>query len=225
MSSLKSLEKLVLSGCLQLANLPENIWEINFLKELDLSRTGIRQPFERNFSALSWLFSQKQLNLSRFYVLEGIRLNIGLVSPSSLKYLTLSWNKFITLPATINQLSKLETLDLCQCDQLRELPELPSTGLLCRKTEYETYTKRKEDRSRTEFQLIIPGSKIPQWLTHRSVENSISIVLPPNWCNSRWMGFALCACLYASYMPTTVEVFGKTSGLGARVMALVGCSY
>ena len=127
MGSLKSLEKLVLSGCLQLANLPENIWEINCLKELDLSRTGIRQPFERNFSALSWLFSQKQLNLSRFSVLEGIRLNIGLVSPSSLKYLTLSWNKFVTLPATINQLSKLETLDLCQCDQLRELPELPST--------------------------------------------------------------------------------------------------
>ena len=93
-------------------------------------------------------------------------------------------------------------------------------GLLSRKTEYETYTKRKEDRSRTEFQLIIPGSKIPQWLTHRSVENSISIVLPPNWSNSRWMGFALCACLYASYMPTTVEAFGKTTGLRARVIAL-----
>ena len=126
MGSLKSLEKLVLSGCLQLANLPENIWEINCLKELDLSRTGLRQTLERNFSASSWLFSQK-LNFSRFYVLEGIRLNIGLVSSSSLKYLTLSWNKFVTLPATINQLSKLETLDLCQCDQLRELPELPST--------------------------------------------------------------------------------------------------
>ena len=126
MSSLKSLEKLVLSGCLQLANLPENIWEINCQKELDLSRTGLRQPFERNFSALSSLFSQK-LNLSRFSVLEGIRLNIGLVSSSSLKCLTLSWNKFVTLPATINQLSKLETLDLRQCDQLRELPELPST--------------------------------------------------------------------------------------------------
>lgn len=93
-------------------------------------------------------------------------------------------------------------------------------GLRCRKTEYETYTKSKEDRSRFEFQLIIPGSIIPRWLTHRSVENSISIVLPPNWSNSRWMGFALCACLYASYMPTTVEAFGKTSGLRVRVMAL-----
>ena len=52
------------------------------------------------------------------------------------------------------------------------------------------------------------------------MENSISIVLPPNWSNSRWMGFALCACLYASYMPTTVEAFGKTTGLRARVIAL-----
>ena len=93
-------------------------------------------------------------------------------------------------------------------------------GLLCRKAGFETNTKRKEGGSTTEFQLIIPGSKIPQWLTHRSVENSISIVLPPNWSNSRWMGFALCACLYASYMPTTVEAFGKTTGLRARVIAL-----
>ncbi|KAL4594326.1 hypothetical protein ACB092_12G012300 [Castanea dentata] len=260
MGSLKSLEKLVLSGCSQLANLPEKIWEINCLKELDLSRTGLRQPFKRDFSA--W---------SSFSVLEEIRLNIGHVSSSSLKYLALSRNKFVTLPATINQLSKLETLDLCQCDQLRELPELPSTvrylnargcyslesspailktsssfrphsllgqhdesksevaftilnrylqGLLCRKTEYEPYTKRKEDRSRFEFQLIIPGSKIPQWLTHKSVENSIRIVLPPNWSNSRWMGFALCACLCAPYMPTTVEAFGMTSGLRVRVMTL-----
>ena len=44
--------------------------------------------------------------------------------------------------------------------------------------------------SKTESQIIVPS-----WLTHQSVENSISIELPSNWCNSKWMGFALWASL------------------------------
>ena len=53
-----SLEKLVLSGCLKLANLPQNLWIIKYLKELDLSGTGISEvpsstgctePLESNF--------------------------------------------------------------------------------------------------------------------------------------------------------------------------------
>ncbi|XP_065616440.1 TMV resistance protein N isoform X2 [Quercus suber] len=247
MDGLRSLEKLVLSGCSQIVELPENLWKINCLKELDLSRIGLRWPIEK-------MFSNGRL--------------------SSLKYLTLSYTECVTLPASISQLLKLETLDLCYCKQLQSLPELPPTvryinakacyslesstallkmssllqprslfgcqydeskgevaftllnhylqGLLCRKTGFETNTKRKEGGSRTEFQLIIPGSKIPQWLKHRSVTNSVSIVPPPNWCNSRWMGFALCACLYASYSPiiANAEEHGKTSGLRARVIAL-----
>ncbi|KAF3951735.1 hypothetical protein CMV_022645 [Castanea mollissima] len=66
-------------------------------------------------------------------------------------------------------------------------------GLFCQKTEYETATKRKEDGSKTEFQISIPGCLVPRWLTHQSWGNSISVVLPTNWCNSRWMGFTLCA--------------------------------
>ena len=58
---------------------------------------------------------------------------------------------------------------------------------------YETSTKRKDDGSRTEFQIIIPGFYIPRWFTHRRLGNSVRIELPPNWCNSSWMGFALCA--------------------------------
>ena len=70
-------------------------------------------------------------------------------------------------------------------------------GLFCQKTGYETATKRKEDGSKTEFQIIIPGCLVPRWLTHQSWGNSISVVLSPNWCNSRWMGFTLCALFNA----------------------------
>nr|XP_023910806.1 disease resistance protein TAO1-like [Quercus suber] len=243
MDSLRSLKLFCLSGCSKLANLPENLWKIKCLETLALD--GVSQ-------------------------LEEIELN-GIGCLSSLKYLSLSWNNFVTLPAIFSQLSKLETLNLCSCKKLRSVPELPSTmryinmvgccslepspgllrqsslprpysspffrgydessggvaftilkrylqGLLCEKTGYETATKRKEDGSKTEFQILIPGCLVPRWLTHQSRENSIlvppwlthqsrdsrwlthqswersiSVVLPPNWCNSRWMGFTLCA--------------------------------
>ncbi|KAK4575959.1 hypothetical protein RGQ29_026779 [Quercus rubra] len=51
-------------------------------------------------------------------------------------------------------------------------------GLLCCKTDYETCTKRKEDVTITEFQIIVCGFEIPSWLTHLSVGNSISMELP-----------------------------------------------
>jgi hypothetical protein len=68
-------------------------------------------------------------------------------------------------------------------------------GRLSQKAGYETSTKRKEDGSGDKFQLIIPAYEIPRWLTHQRMGNSINIELPPNWCNSRWMRFTLCACL------------------------------
>ena len=87
-------------------------------------------------------------------------------------------------------------------------------GLLCRKTVNETSTKRKEDEgeSITEFQIIIHGFDIPSWLTHQSVGNSISIELPSNWCNCKWMGFAICVSV-------SVIKSGRI-GIRVRVIAL-----
>ncbi|XP_075650238.1 disease resistance protein RPS4B-like [Castanea sativa] len=94
-------------------------------------------------------------------------------------------------------------------------------GLLRSKPGYGTSTKKKKEGSRTEFQIIIPAFEIPRWFTYQRVGNSLSINLPPNWCNSRWMGLALCAKLEGyNYL------FGlnsnKTFGFRARVMALGG---
>ena len=60
-------------------------------------------------------------------------------------------------------------------------------GLLCRKTVYGTASKGEEDGSITEFQIIMPSC-----LTE-IVGNSISIELPSNWYNSKWIGLALWA--------------------------------
>ncbi|XP_024176477.1 disease resistance-like protein DSC1 [Rosa chinensis] len=43
------------------------------------------------------------------------------------------------------------------------------------------------------FQIVIPGSSIPEWFSHQSVGCSVSVSLPAHWNNSRVLGFALCA--------------------------------
>ncbi|KAF3948382.1 hypothetical protein CMV_025613 [Castanea mollissima] len=90
-------------------------------------------------------------------------------------------------------LGKLKSIDLSCGGVAFTILNHYLEGLFCQKLGYETATKRKEDGSKTEFQIIIPGCLVPRWLTHRSWGNSISVVLSPNWCNSRWMGFTLCA--------------------------------
>ena len=48
--------------------------------------------------------------------------------------------------------------------------------------------------------------------------NSVSIDLPPNWCNSRWMGFALCAKLEGYDFLFELNT-NRTFGFRARVIA------
>ncbi|PRQ55290.1 putative TIR domain, P-loop containing nucleoside triphosphate hydrolase [Rosa chinensis] len=47
--------------------------------------------------------------------------------------------------------------------------------------------------NRETFQIVIPGSNIPEWFSHRSVRCYLSVSLPAHWNNSRFLGFALCA--------------------------------
>jgi hypothetical protein len=88
----------------------------------------------------------------------------------------------------------------------------------------ETSTGRREDGSRTAVQIIIPELEIPRWLTcYHWLGNSVSIELPPNWCSSKWMGFALYASFNAISSPSYADEFGnpvKTFGLRACVKAL-----
>ena len=68
----------------KLANLPENLWKLKHLKKLYLS--GMSRLEEMGLTGIRYF--------------------------SSLKYLALADNSFVTLPTSINQLLKLEALDL-----------------------------------------------------------------------------------------------------------------
>ncbi|TQE05271.1 hypothetical protein C1H46_009128 [Malus baccata] len=47
-------------------------------------------------------------------------------------------------------------------------------------------------RSVKQFHTVIPGSYIPEWFSHQSVGNSLTVEIPPHSC-SRVMGIVLCA--------------------------------
>ncbi|KAL5843244.1 hypothetical protein ACOSQ4_009202 [Xanthoceras sorbifolium] len=74
--------------------------------------------------SLAGLFSLKILDLSDCNLLEGA-LPDDLGSLRSLKELKLSNNNFVSLPESINQLSKLKILCLEKCQMLKSIPELP----------------------------------------------------------------------------------------------------
>ncbi|KAJ6884520.1 hypothetical protein NC652_031504 [Populus alba x Populus x berolinensis] len=148
-SGLKSLKRLDVSDCLELKNIPENLGEVETLEEFDASGTSIRQPpasifLLKNLTVLSFngckriavnLTDQVLPSLSGLCFLEELDLracNLGegavpedIGCLSSLRILNLSRNNFVSLPKSINQLSRLEKLALKDCVMLESLPEVP----------------------------------------------------------------------------------------------------
>jgi hypothetical protein len=148
-SGLKSLKRLDVSDCSELKNIPENLGELESLEEFDASGTSIRQPpasifllknlkvlsfngckriavnlTDQVLPSLSGLCSLEELDLRACNLGEGaVPEDIGCLS--SLRSLNLSRNNFVSLPKSINQLSRLEKLALNDCVMLESLPEVP----------------------------------------------------------------------------------------------------
>ncbi|XP_030969430.1 TMV resistance protein N-like [Quercus lobata] len=221
MDSLRSLKFLNLSWCSKLANLPENLRKIKCLERLDL--TGMSQLEEIELNRIGCLSSLKYLSLcchklvtlpaifSQLSKLEVLDLSDcwKLLSVSELPSTTRYINLYHSFPPSYSP-PFFRGYDESSGGVAFTILNRYLQGLFCQKIGYENATKRKEDGSKTEFQIIIPGCSVPRWLTYQSRGNSISVVLSPNWCNSRWMGFTLCA-LFNSFV---------YSGLRARVKAI-----
>ncbi|CAL8988527.1 unnamed protein product [Prunus brigantina] len=43
------------------------------------------------------------------------------------------------------------------------------------------------------YEIVMPGSEIPSWFSHQTLGSSVSVQLPRNWHDNKWMGYALCA--------------------------------
>ncbi|KAJ9141458.1 hypothetical protein P3X46_031995 [Hevea brasiliensis] len=126
---MRSLEELLLSGCSELNEIPEELVELDSLRVFDASGTAINQG--SSISERSPRFSLailphfltvlrlKDCNLSDDVIPGDISLLCSLVM------LKLSGNPIQTLPQSIVSLAWLEFLSLDRCRRLQFLPELP----------------------------------------------------------------------------------------------------
>ncbi|KAB2059692.1 hypothetical protein ES319_A11G324000v1 [Gossypium barbadense] len=276
---MQSLETLILSGCSSLVRFPEINGKMERLKTLDLSGCYRVENFSENLqqaklrSNLSSLFkvfqgrrttpvapvlrlfsgltSLRELKLRDCNLCEG-DIPRDISGLSSLIHFDLSGNNFISIPASLNRLSKLEFLRLSNCMKLKSLPELPksiervsiddcgslevvaSPSEVCNLLDSAFIRaincfKLAENmnalillkkllkafaNSRKRFDIIMPGSEIPEWFdiimpgsgiselfSQQKSDSSIDTIkiLLPIYLrkDSEWIGVA-CCCIFVN---------------------------
>ncbi|RXH85582.1 hypothetical protein DVH24_009403 [Malus domestica] len=205
---MKNLKSLWISGPLAK---PRDDWGL-------LRLFGIRKSDEPCwglvFSSLYHLRCLESLDLVESDLGDGdIPDDIGCLS--SLKRLGLSRNNFVTLPASIKCLSRLESLWLVGCQRLEQLPDLPSNSKLHVYVTDCTSLKRLSDPSnlcdfafysvncitlvedenwiKTIYSRIVKYAieGIPEWFNNQTLGHALDVELPLQSCSS-WMGIAFC---------------------------------
>ncbi|KAJ7975398.1 Disease resistance protein [Quillaja saponaria] len=182
------LEKLCLTKCIWLSDLPSSFLALQNLKELDMGncpkiRKCLRM-FKKHGQVIEGLVTSI-LNLVLLNVkycdLSDDDVFIILSSFHKLEKLNLSGNNFVTIPTCIKELLYLETLQMDYCSFLHEIPEIPpllrdiSTDF-CR-----SLTKQSSNillsqglKEVKNLHVQVPGRGIPDWFDHRVKGGSLS---------------------------------------------------
>ena len=140
--NLKRVEYLYLTGCSKIANLPENLGNMESLRELSLGGTAIKQlpsstiHLERvmrvSFKGCQ-MSSSSLTSMPRSHTIDVSDCNLSAITSGidrfsimELFVLILSGNDFVSLPESISQFSGLARLYLDGCKSLRSLSNIPS---------------------------------------------------------------------------------------------------
>ncbi|KAL6293937.1 hypothetical protein ACE6H2_002079 [Prunus campanulata] len=143
-SMLRSLQKLILSGCSNLV-LPASMIVKNHSDSTpsDMKKLSLLSAVKLWQSIRSWVLPRKNLQLTSASLPQFLKsLNMAycnlseipndLSSLSSLGYLNLSGNPFLSLSVNMNGLTKLQALWLDYCTNLEMIPELPPSVRILR---------------------------------------------------------------------------------------------
>ncbi|KAL1146213.1 hypothetical protein V6Z11_A11G357100 [Gossypium hirsutum] len=210
LTRLSKLANLILSNCnmctLGEADTHSDISGLSSLGHLDLSGNNfISIP-----ASLTRLSKLHVLYLSNcnMCTLGEADTHCDLSGLSSLIRLHLSGKNFITIPLALTQLSRLKLLKLSGCKMLKSLPELPTSIPVlcidgCSSLEVVASPSKALPNSRKWhengiFDIMMPGSEIPEWFSQQKSDSSIKIPLPINLRkDGEWIGVA-CCCIFVN---------------------------
>ncbi|KAK8633086.1 hypothetical protein V6N13_013940 [Hibiscus sabdariffa] len=167
--------------------------------------------------SLSGLNSLTELKLKNCNLHDGdIPSDISCLS--SLEKLELGGNNFISVPASITLLSRLQYLGLSNCREIKSFPEHLINPPKVRRMDCSRFNvlhcyKMVENTNvltmlykrlkvvahlRTCLEAVMPGSEILKWFSHQTVGSSIKIPLSNNIRNdSQWIGVIFC-CIFVN---------------------------
>ncbi|KAJ4957550.1 hypothetical protein NE237_024661 [Protea cynaroides] len=211
-----SLVMLTARGCTSMERLPVNIGLLSKLYMITLNDCKRLKSLPEDLPS-----SLSSLSIEACKSLECLP-NLG--NLPSLRNLHLSNNNFCTLPASISQLSHLQTLYMRNCKRLQSLPDLPTsvrnlfadgcTSMLLTDSKNEVEIAELESSEKPhkklpdivkksllqglygQFDIFLTGSDVPEWFTHQSIGTSLSFEVP-QLLDSKIQGLTVCA-IYAA---------------------------
>ncbi|KAF3440966.1 hypothetical protein FNV43_RR19252 [Rhamnella rubrinervis] len=185
--SIPNIKKLSLRNC----DLPEGALptDIGCLTSLELLDVG-----GNNFSSLPASISQ--LDRLRFLGLPNCNLLQSLMElPSSLEYVEA--RDCSSLMTTVSNPSKVRTstdlvLSFINCYRLKQNQGRKSMIITWLKMYLQSLVKSQNQELSNlsgRFDIIIPGTRIPEWFRHQNMGPSVRIHLLPKWNKNNWVGF------------------------------------
>ncbi|KAK3417447.1 hypothetical protein EUGRSUZ_H01900, partial [Eucalyptus grandis] len=220
--NLISLKKMYLFDCKELAILPSSIYRLQNLEVLQLH--GCSKLIE---------FAKEEMDLSEPHTKTGfpklLELNLAccllskegflenLSSFLCLQYLNLEGNNFTNLP-TFEKRYDLKVLNASNCQQLREVPEIPRK--LRRLEAYNCKSLQKFHRQ-INRQVILPGGEMPKWLLPNE-DGYISFVASKDMYK-KILGVTFCVVfrVEGTKKNWTFEVMGVVDGKVTKHMRFV----
>ncbi|XP_050231583.1 disease resistance protein RPV1-like [Mercurialis annua] len=173
LSMLNSLKSLLISGCLELETLPLSMEKLSQLQKLDI----------RGCKALTCLPelppSLNLLNASSCISLETIPSSLAVFAEKMLPKCPNNQRFcFINCPRLDQNARRIIEFDL----QFR-IQSIASAAV----KDY-----HKGLHSLPSISICFSGNEIPKWFHYQKTNSSISIKLPSNWLNPKFLGFAMC---------------------------------
>ncbi|GMY39807.1 TMV resistance protein N-like [Fagus crenata] len=217
--SLFSLERLILSGN-KLVCLPESLGQLSHLRSLNLSKNNL-ECLPKSLGQLFILMELYVTDCTHLKSLPKLPLKIDTINAQGCK--SLEMNPDLLRP------NKVSWLHLQNCFKLSENQGLIDYFIAIIKWHSQVSLSlslsltSKQHSVDNNFQIVIPGSEIPEWFSHQSMGPEVNIKLHySHLCSNDVMGFAVCAVFCSdgiSYKDINwcFIVNGKEIVIGSRV--------